>query len=162
MAIFNSYVKLPVTSSWFAYHSNQFVTLELEHFTTLNSWAIKGDDSPKPNYDIQRNYSEGEQGSVVMKFTQTNDIPRFCSLSPKKLFCLNLGDAGLWKPKKRTEDYMVPILDRFNLDVWGSNCSVSCFVSFSRWKNHHFGCRKKPIWLIFWWWIKNHLPSGYD
>ena len=38
------------------------------YFTNLNCWAIQGDVSPY--YDFQ---GSGEQGSVVMKFTQIRD-----------------------------------------------------------------------------------------
>ena len=41
---------------------------KLSYFTSLISSAVKGDDFPKKSYDSQ---GSGEQGSVVMKFTQT-------------------------------------------------------------------------------------------
>ena len=39
----------------------------LQYFTNLNSSAMKGHDFPKINNDFQ---GSGDQGSVVMKFTQ--------------------------------------------------------------------------------------------
>ena len=48
---------------------NQYTIIpeKLSYFTDLNLAAKKGDDFPKINHDFQ---GSGEQGSVVIKFTQ--------------------------------------------------------------------------------------------